>query len=83
MSLNRNRILLNKFASNIYLQNALAMAMLSKIAMSGIERMPLPSSLTASTKVYIRFPFTMVNGGKENGGKPSVMLPVIWKGSIS
>jgi len=68
---------LSKFASSIYSPNALAMAMLSKMAMSGIERMPMPTSPIASAKVYVWFPFTMVNGGKENGGKPSVMLPVI------
>lgn len=66
-----------KFVNKVYLPNAFAMAMLSKMAMSGIERVLLPNSLINITKVYVWFPFMTVNGGKENDGKPSVILPVI------
>lgn len=66
-----------KFAIKIYLPNVLAIAMLSKIAMSGIERVLLPNSSINIIKVYVWFPCVTVNGGKENDGKPSVILPVI------
>lgn len=58
------------------------MAMLSKMAISGTEMTVLPSSPINSSKLYVWFPFTRENGGGENGGKPSVMCPVILKGLI-
>lgn len=59
---------------------AFAMAMLSRMAISGTEMVVLPSSLTTSTKLYVWFPLATENGGGPKGGKPSVIFPVILKG---
>lgn len=52
------------------------------MAISGTEMTVLPSSPINSSKLYVWFPFTRENGGGENGGKPSVICPVILKGLI-
>lgn len=59
---------------------ALAIAMLSKIAIIGTEMTVLPSSPINSSKLYVWFPFRRENGGGEKAGKPFVMLPVILNG---
>lgn len=58
---------------------ALAIAMLSKIAINGTEITVLPSSPINSSKLYVWFPFTRENGGGAKGGRPSVMFPVLLK----
>ncbi len=49
--------------------------MLSRIEMRGIAIIDEPRADVISTKLYVSFLKTVLNGGSSNGGKPSAMSP--------
>lgn len=65
------------------LQNAFAIAILSKMEIRGIEAIDAPKFVTISPKLIV-VPFTFVlNGGSLKGGMPFVISPLDLKGNQS
>lgn len=58
-----------------YSQNALAIAILLMIDISGTTSMPEPSSVTISTKSSLRPSISVENGGRPSVGRPESIFP--------
>ena len=58
-------------------EKALAIAIFSKMEMSGITAMPMPMSDIISENVIVTLPSSIEKGGRRKSGRPGVILPEI------